>query len=69
MPISLLARKLADINQYYTQCAEMRSLGTRKHMEKIVFWLILKFWVMLMISYDDEDDASVFSVDPAGQYQ
>ncbi|KAL3101382.1 hypothetical protein niasHT_021500 [Heterodera trifolii] len=52
MPISELARKMAEINQYYTQVAELRSLGT----------------LMLMISYDDEKGASVFSIDPAGHY-
>uniref|UniRef100_A0A914I814 Proteasome subunit alpha type n=1 Tax=Globodera rostochiensis TaxID=31243 RepID=A0A914I814_GLORO len=52
MPISELARKMAEINQYYTQVAELRSLGT----------------LMLMVSFDDEKGASVYSVDPAGHF-
>nr|CAD2159949.1 unnamed protein product [Meloidogyne enterolobii] len=53
MPISILARKMADINQYYTQVAEMRSLGT----------------MMMMLSYDDESGPQVFMIDPAGYYR
>jgi len=53
MPISELARKMADINQYYTQNAELRSLGT----------------VMLMISHDEEDGAKIYSIDPAGHFR
>ncbi|KAK6049520.1 peptidase, T1 family [Cooperia oncophora] len=53
MPCELLAKKMADKNQYYTQNAEMRSLGC----------------AMIMISFDDEDGAVVFKVDPAGYYR
>uniref|UniRef100_A0A1I7YMF5 Proteasome subunit alpha type n=1 Tax=Steinernema glaseri TaxID=37863 RepID=A0A1I7YMF5_9BILA len=53
MPIEQLARRMADLNQFYTQNAEMRSLGA----------------AMIMISYDDEDGPQVFRVDPAGYYR
>ncbi|VDO65165.1 unnamed protein product, partial [Heligmosomoides polygyrus] len=53
MPCELLAKRMADKNQYYTQNAEMRSLGC----------------AMIMISFDDEDGAVVFKVDPAGYYR
>ncbi|PIO55718.1 peptidase, T1 family [Teladorsagia circumcincta] len=53
MPCELLAKKMADKNQYYTQNAEMRSLGC----------------AMIMISFDDEDGAVVYKVDPAGYYR
>ncbi|KAF7638150.1 Proteasome subunit alpha type [Meloidogyne graminicola] len=53
MPISILSRKMADINQYYTQVAEMRSLGT----------------MMMTISYDDENGPQIFIIDPAGYYR
>ncbi|CAI4224305.1 unnamed protein product [Auanema sp. JU1783] len=53
MPCELLAKRMADKNQYYTQNAEMRSLGC----------------ALLMISYDDEDGPCVFRVDPAGFYR
>ncbi|KAK0404584.1 hypothetical protein QR680_017524 [Steinernema hermaphroditum] len=53
MPIEQLARRMADLNQFYTQNAEMRSLGA----------------AMILISYDDEDGPQVFRVDPAGYYR
>ncbi|KAI6173303.1 Proteasome subunit alpha type [Aphelenchoides besseyi] len=53
MPVDQLARRMADLNQFYTQNAEMRSLGT----------------TMLMISYNEEDSVQIFRVDPAGYYR
>ncbi|KAF1750960.1 hypothetical protein GCK72_017511 [Caenorhabditis remanei] len=53
MPCELLAKKMADLNQYYTQNAEMRSLGC----------------ALLFISYDDEKGPEVYRVDPAGYYR
>ena len=48
-----LARRMADLNQYYTQNAEMRSLGT----------------AMILLSYEVEDGPQIFRVDPAGYYR
>ncbi|KAI1724060.1 proteasome subunit domain-containing protein [Ditylenchus destructor] len=53
MPVKQLACRLADINQFYTQTMEMRSLGT----------------MMLLIAFDDEDGPQIFRVDPAGYYK
>ncbi|CAD5234550.1 unnamed protein product [Bursaphelenchus xylophilus] len=53
MSIEQLARRMADLNQYYTQNAEMRSLGS----------------ALLMISYDEEEGVQVYRVDPAGYYR
>nr|AXS78283.1 proteasome subunit alpha type-6 [Anisakis simplex] len=53
MSVEDLSRRMADLNQYYTQNAELRSLGC----------------VMLLISYDDEDGPEIFRVDPAGYYR
>ncbi|CAJ0944517.1 unnamed protein product, partial [Mesorhabditis belari] len=53
MPAEQLARRIADLNQFYTQNAEMRSLGCG----------------MLMISFDDEDGPQVYRIDPAGSYR
>ncbi|CAI5450353.1 unnamed protein product [Caenorhabditis angaria] len=53
MPCELLAKKMADLNQYYTQNAEMRSLGC----------------ALIFISYDDEEGPTVYRVDPAGYFR
>ncbi|CAL2044104.1 unnamed protein product [Caenorhabditis brenneri] len=46
----LFARRMTDLNQYYTQNAEMSCLGVG----------------LLLISFDDEKGPQVFRVDPAG---
>jgi 20S proteasome subunit alpha 1 len=52
MPVHVLAQRIADICQVYTQEASSRALAC----------------VMLLIGVDDEKGAQVFKVDPAGHY-
>lgn len=52
MPVHVLAQRIADICQVYTQEASGRALAC----------------VMLLIGVDDEKGAQVFKVDPAGHY-
>ena len=50
IPISVLAKKIADICQVKTQRAEMRILGC----------------IMIFCGIDDEDGPGIYKVDPAG---
>lgn len=52
MPCDVLAKRLANINQIYTQRAYMRPLGV----------------AITLISVDDELGPQVFKCDPAGYY-
>lgn len=52
IPVAHLAKRVADINQVYTQHAQMRTLGCH----------------MILVSVDDEKGPQVYKVDPAGHY-
>ncbi|KAJ1957467.1 Proteasome subunit YC7alpha/Y8 (protease yscE subunit 7) [Dispira parvispora] len=52
IPVELLAKRMANINQVYTQNAGMRPLAVS----------------MILIGMDDETGAQLFKVDPAGYY-
>ncbi|GMG23503.1 unnamed protein product [Ambrosiozyma monospora] len=52
MPVSAVAKRMANLAQVYTQKAYMRPMGVS----------------LMFISFDDEDGPSLFKSDPAGYY-
>jgi len=52
IPLSFLAKRVADVGQVYTQHAFMRALGV----------------ISIFAAYDDEVGAQLYKVDPAGHY-
>lgn len=52
IPVHYLAKRMADLNQVYTQHSSMRAMGT----------------IMILIGVDDEKGPQVFKIDPAGHF-
>lgn len=52
IPADMLAKRIANINQVYTQQAAMRPLGVS----------------MILVGFDDERGPQLFKCDPAGYY-
>jgi 20S proteasome subunit alpha 1 len=63
-----LARRLANINQVYTQWAAMRPLGIGERSISIPEWPLTSSPAMIIIGHDPEFGPQVFKLDPAGYF-
>jgi 20S proteasome subunit alpha 1 len=73
IPADMLAKRIANINQVYTQQAAMRPLGVcewiaRQNEIRRVCSRRPLFPAMILIGQDDERGPQVFKCDPAGYY-
>lgn len=68
--VAQLCQRLADINQVYTQNAEMRPLGCGRwgFLVTVSAYLFLYPSAMVLISCDDESGPLIYKTDPAGYF-
>lgn len=72
IPTDMLAKRVANINQVYTQQAAMRPYGVCKYIADLIWEILYLFCIffiaMILIGYDDELGPQLYKCDPAGYY-